>query len=179
METVDKAEGVPASIAKAEDYAASNQSNSVSAKLQQKGRVLRQRNGENKKNALKKKKSRRPACLSSTSSRSSSGSLGALPTKAFLPVAPRHPENVGYIRKIQIGSFLIDAWYLAPYPEEYSSLEVLYICEFCLKYMKSSYIAKRHKVNTDTYITFHTLGKQNKLICNVLDQMSYKTPAWR
>lgn len=69
-----------------------------------------------------------------------------LPTKSFLPLVSRHHENLGHIRKIQIGFYIIDVWYLAPYPEEYSRLDVLYICEFCLKYMKSHYIAKRHKV---------------------------------
>lgn len=69
-----------------------------------------------------------------------------LPTKSFLPLASRHHEDLGHIRKIQMGVYVIDVWYLAPYPEEYSRLDVLYICEFCLKYMKSHYIAKRHKV---------------------------------
>lgn len=69
-----------------------------------------------------------------------------LPTKSFLPLAPRHHEGLGRIRKIQIGMYVIDVWYLAPYPEEYSRLSVLHICEFCLKYMKSQYVARRHKV---------------------------------
>lgn len=71
-----------------------------------------------------------------------------LPTSSFLPLTSRHHvENVvGHIKKIQMSSWLIDVWYLAPYPEEYSKLEILYVCEFCLKYMKSAYIAKRHKV---------------------------------
>lgn len=91
-----------------------------------------------------------PSPSSSITSNSSSNHKKqkvSLPTKSYLPVPPRHLETIGHIQKIQIGSFLIDVWYLAPYPEEYSRLETLYICEFCLKYMKSSYIAKRHKVN--------------------------------
>ncbi|RUS14941.1 hypothetical protein BC938DRAFT_477149 [Jimgerdemannia flammicorona] len=51
------------------------------------------------------------------------------------------------IKMIRFGGYDIDTWYVAPYPEEYSQHPVLYICEFCLKYMKSEYVAGRHKVS--------------------------------
>lgn len=85
---------------------------------------------------------------SSDSSLSDSGQQ--LPTKSFLPTPSRHQENVGRISKLQIGAYVINVWYLAPYPEEYSKLEVLHVCEYCLKYMKSDYIANRHKVREST-----------------------------
>jgi histone acetyltransferase SAS3 len=50
---------------------------------------------------------------------------------------------------ISFGGYEIDTWYAAPYPEEYSRNRVLYICEFCLKYMNSEYVAWRHKVSRD------------------------------
>lgn len=50
------------------------------------------------------------------------------------------------IKCINFGGYEIDTWYNAPYPEEYSRNRVLYICEFCLKYMSSDYVAWRHKV---------------------------------
>ncbi|KAI9846238.1 MAG: hypothetical protein M1837_004227 [Sclerophora amabilis] len=50
------------------------------------------------------------------------------------------------IQCINFGGFEIDTWYAAPYPEEYSRNRVLYICEFCLKYMNSEYVAWRHKL---------------------------------
>ncbi len=50
------------------------------------------------------------------------------------------------IECIEFGGFEIDTWYAAPYPEEYSKHRVLYICEFCLKYMNSAYVAWRHKL---------------------------------
>ena len=50
------------------------------------------------------------------------------------------------IECINFGGFEIDTWYAAPYPEEYSCNRVLYICEFCLKYMNSEYVAWRHKM---------------------------------
>ena len=43
--------------------------------------------------------------------------------------------------------FQITAWYSSPYPAEYALQSKLYICEFCLKYMKSGVIASRHTVS--------------------------------
>ncbi|EPS31732.1 hypothetical protein PDE_06689 [Penicillium oxalicum 114-2] len=50
------------------------------------------------------------------------------------------------IKYINFGGYEIETWYAAPYPEEYSRNRVLYICEFCLKYMNSDYVAWRHKL---------------------------------
>ncbi|KAL8783470.1 MAG: hypothetical protein Q9213_004607 [Squamulea squamosa] len=50
------------------------------------------------------------------------------------------------IKCVNFGGYEIDTWYAAPYPEEYSRNRVLYICEFCLKYMNSDYVAWRHKL---------------------------------
>jgi histone acetyltransferase MYST2 len=51
------------------------------------------------------------------------------------------------IKKLELGHFEMDTWYASPYPEEYARLPKLYICEFCLKYMKTSIIARRHAVS--------------------------------
>lgn len=119
---------------------ASSQSNSVPQADASRKRVLRQR-------IQKIKPVKRRRLVHTPSSDSSSDSqIQQLPTKSFLPIPSRHQENVGHISKIEIGGYIIDVWYLAPYPEEYSKLDVLYVCEYCLKYIKSSYIAKRHKV---------------------------------
>ncbi|KAJ9295728.1 hypothetical protein DTO271G3_5751 [Paecilomyces variotii] len=50
------------------------------------------------------------------------------------------------IKCINFGGYEIETWYAAPYPEEYSRNRVLYICEFCLKYMNSDFVAWRHKL---------------------------------
>lgn len=39
--------------------------------------------------------------------------------------------------KIQIGKFEITSWYSAPFPQEFANIKKLYICEYCLKYMKT------------------------------------------
>lgn len=55
-------------------------------------------------------------------------------------------EPASQIECIEFGGWEIGTWYAAPYPEEYSRNQVLYICEFCLKYMNSDYVAWRHKL---------------------------------
>jgi len=46
-----------------------------------------------------------------------------------------------------MGRFEMDTWYYSPYPEEYSKQKKLYICEYCIKYMKleSTYRAHQQK----------------------------------
>lgn len=58
------------------------------------------------------------------------------------------------IKCVNFGGWEIDTWHAAPYPEEYSKNRVLYICEFCLKYMNSDYVAWRHKVRSCTSAGF-------------------------
>uniref|UniRef100_H0WI07 Histone acetyltransferase n=1 Tax=Otolemur garnettii TaxID=30611 RepID=H0WI07_OTOGA len=45
---------------------------------------------------------------------------------------------------IEFGKYEIHTWYSSPYPQEYSRLPKLYLCEFCLKYMKSRAILQQH-----------------------------------
>jgi len=53
------------------------------------------------------------------------------------------------IKTIRFGVYDIDTWYSAPYPEEYQCVPDgrLWLCEFCLKYMKSGFVAGRHRVS--------------------------------
>lgn len=53
-------------------------------------------------------------------------------------------QKPGKIRTLEMGRYEMDVWYTAPYPEEYQSLPKLYICEFCLKYMSSPTVLRRH-----------------------------------
>ncbi|KAH6947504.1 hypothetical protein HPB50_019580 [Hyalomma asiaticum] len=45
---------------------------------------------------------------------------------------------------IEFGQYEIQTWYSSPYPQEYARLPKLFLCEFCLKYMKSRSILSRH-----------------------------------
>ncbi|GIX97944.1 histone acetyltransferase KAT5 [Caerostris darwini] len=50
------------------------------------------------------------------------------------------------IEMIELGGHMIRPWYFSPYPQELVSLPCIYLCEFCLKYMKSRICLKRHMV---------------------------------
>ncbi|KAH7319722.1 hypothetical protein B0I35DRAFT_429686 [Stachybotrys elegans] len=77
-----------------------------------------------------------------------------LAMQAEMEVPTRKPkksnDNGSQIECIEFGGWEIDTWYAAPYPAEYSRNRVLYICEFCLKYMNSDYVAWRHKLKCAT-----------------------------
>ncbi|KAK5995054.1 Histone acetyltransferase mst2 [Cladobotryum mycophilum] len=72
----------------------------------------------------------------------------SMQAEADLPVrkSKKSSDNASQIECIEFGGWEIDTWYAAPYPAEYSRNRVLYICEFCLKYMNSDYVAWRHKL---------------------------------
>ncbi|KAE8350658.1 hypothetical protein BDV28DRAFT_138675 [Aspergillus coremiiformis] len=85
------------------------------------------------------------------------------------------------IKYINFGGYEIETWYAAPYPEEYSRNRVLYICEFCLKYMNSDYVAWRHKLKCpakhppgdeiyrdDSISIFEVDGRKNPVYCQNL-----------
>ncbi|CAO1616849.1 unnamed protein product [Sympodiomycopsis kandeliae] len=46
---------------------------------------------------------------------------------------------------IRMGAHEVETWYFSPYPVEYASAGVLYICEMCLSYFPSEYPLKRHR----------------------------------
>ena len=50
------------------------------------------------------------------------------------------------IQMIELGRWRIKPWYFSPYPQELTSEPVIYLCEFCLKYMKSKTCLTRHRV---------------------------------
>lgn len=61
----------------------------------------------------------------------------ALTKPAFPPLPPRAQiTKVKYVDKIHIGNYEIDAWYFSPFPEDYGKQPKLWLCEYCLKYMK-------------------------------------------
>ncbi|GAV52126.1 hypothetical protein ZYGR_0AG01170 [Zygosaccharomyces rouxii] len=54
-----------------------------------------------------------------------------------------HTTSIEYI---YLRDFEIKTWYTTPYPEEYNRNKILYVCEYCLKYMNSRYIYHRHEL---------------------------------
>jgi len=88
---------------------------------------------------------------------------------------------------IEIGKYEVDTWYFSPYPDEFGdgSCYKLYICEFCLKYMKKRKTLQRHKLKCDlrhppgneiyrqgTLSVFEVDGKKNKIYCQNLCLMA-------
>lgn len=67
-------------------------------------------------------------------------------TGSMVPVA--HEDVVTRIKNIQsihLGRHLIEPWYFAPYPQELAQCPIVYICEYCLKYVKSERCLERHR----------------------------------
>ncbi|XP_066520881.1 histone acetyltransferase KAT7 [Hoplias malabaricus] len=90
-------------------------------------------------------------------------------------------EGSNMIKTILFGRYELDTWYHSPYPEEYARLGRLYVCEFCLKYMKSQTILRRHMAKCvwkhppgdEVYrkgaiSIFEVDGKKNKIYCQNL-----------
>ncbi|KAL6454740.1 SAS3 Histone acetyltransferase SAS3 [Candida maltosa Xu316] len=74
------------------------------------------------------------------------------PTPTFMNL------NKSKINRIVFRDYEINTWYTAPYPEEYSQCEVLYICEHCLKYMNSPISYKRHQLKNCNFSNNHPPG---------------------
>lgn len=53
--------------------------------------------------------------------------------------------KVKNIEKIFMGGAEVDCWYYSPYPDEYQPSPMLYVCEFCLKYMRKRKTFLKHK----------------------------------
>ncbi|XP_077316126.1 histone acetyltransferase KAT7 isoform X6 [Lithobates pipiens] len=90
-------------------------------------------------------------------------------------------EGSNMIKTIIFGRYELDTWYHSPYPEEYARLGRLYMCEFCLKYMKSQTILRRHMAKCvwkhppgdeiyrkGSISVFEVDGKKNKIYCQNL-----------
>lgn len=93
--------------------------------------------------------------------------------------------KVKNIQTIELGKYEIDTWYFSPYPEEFATCTKLYICEFCLKYMKKKKTLMRHKLKCelrhppgneiyrhDNLSMFEVDGKKNKIYCQNLCLLS-------
>uniref|UniRef100_A0A8D3E1S1 Histone acetyltransferase n=1 Tax=Scophthalmus maximus TaxID=52904 RepID=A0A8D3E1S1_SCOMX len=98
-----------------------------------------------------------------------------------LRLAGQVSEGSNMIKTIVFGRYELDTWYHSPYPEEYARLGRLYMCEFCLKYMKSQTILRRHMAKCvwkhppgdeiyrkGNISVFEVDGKKNKIYCQNL-----------
>jgi len=67
------------------------------------------------------------------------------PTTAALEREHEAITKVKYVDKVQFGKYEIDAWYFSPYPDDYGKQSKLWICEYCLKYMKLEKTYRYHQ----------------------------------
>lgn len=61
--------------------------------------------------------------------------------------------NNDFLKKIK-GRYEIDTWYFSPYPEEYGKVPKLWICEYCLRYMRLEKTYRHHIVNNVNFYPF-------------------------
>lgn len=107
------------------------------------------------------------------------------PTTAALEKEHEAITKVKYIDKLLIGRYEIDTWYFSPYPEEYGKVGTLYLCEYCLKYMKFAHslsvhvneCVKRQPPGNEIYrlgtvSIFEIDGREEKLYCQNLCLMA-------
>ncbi|GAB0099725.1 Histone acetyltransferase [Sergentomyia squamirostris] len=103
------------------------------------------------------------------------------PTTAALEKEHEAITKVKYIDKLRIGRYEIDTWYFSPYPEEYGKVSKLYVCEYCLIYMRYAIQYKTHKekckkrqppgaeiYRKGTISIFEIDGKDHVLYCQTL-----------
>lgn len=107
------------------------------------------------------------------------------PTTALLEKEHEAITKVKFIDKLRIGKFEIDTWYFSPYPDDYGKVGTLFVCEFCLKYMKyaSTFLkhqpecTKKHPPGNEIYrkgtiSIFEIDGSEHKLYSQMLCLMA-------
>lgn len=108
--------------------------------------------------------------------------------EAMLMALEKENEEITKVKNIQsivLGKYEIETWYFAPYPEEYSGEDKMFVCEYCLKYMKKQKTLINHsfkchmksppgrEIYRDSSLTmFEIDGKEHKLYCQNLCLLS-------
>jgi len=103
------------------------------------------------------------------------------PTTAALEREHEAITKVKYVDRIQFGKYEIDAWYFSPFPEEYGKQPKLWICEYCLKYMRLEKTYRYHQSDCcwrqpqgkeiyrkGTISVYEVDGKDHKIYCQNL-----------
>lgn len=76
------------------------------------------------------------------------GSGAVISPRSTGSLATHNPDDlvtrIKNIDMIELGRHRIKPWYFSPYPQELTYLPCIFLCEFCLKYMKSRKCLSRH-----------------------------------
>jgi histone acetyltransferase MYST1 len=102
------------------------------------------------------------------------------PSLAELEKEHEETTKIKNINKVIMGGWEVEAWYFSPYPDEYN-VDVLFVCEYCLKYMRRRTTYHQHKATCthrrppgkeiyrhDGVAVFEVDGKQARVYCQNL-----------
>uniref|UniRef100_A0A8B9LTB3 Histone acetyltransferase KAT5 n=1 Tax=Astyanax mexicanus TaxID=7994 RepID=A0A8B9LTB3_ASTMX len=91
---------------------------------------------------------KRKTCGTDEDSQDSSDGIPTAPRMTGSLVSDRSHDDIITRMKnidcIELGRHRLKPWYFSPYPQELTTLPILYLCEFCLKYLKSLKCLQRH-----------------------------------
>lgn len=103
------------------------------------------------------------------------------PTLAALEREHEETTKVKNIEKIFMGGWEVECWYFSPYPDEYAEAETLFVCEFCLNYMRKKKTFRKHMANCPSRCppgkeiyrelglsVFEVDGKEHRVYCQNL-----------
>lgn len=98
---------------------------------------------------------------------------------------PAEISRIRNISKVQFGKYDLFPWYFSPYPEEFTSADVMHICEFCLSYFVDDKSFDRHRrkctlqhppgneIYRDDYVSFFEIdGRRQRKWCRNLCLLS-------
>jgi histone acetyltransferase MYST1 len=106
---------------------------------------------------------------------------------ALIALEKEHDEitKVKNIHSIVLGKYEMETWYYAPYPDDYCCDDKMFICEFCLKYMKKHKRLEEHclvckmrsppgkEIYHEEGLSMYELdGKDHKIYCQNLCLLS-------
>ncbi|EJW84450.1 myst histone acetyltransferase 2 [Wuchereria bancrofti] len=89
--------------------------------------------------------------------------------------------RVKHIERIRYGNYEIDTWYFSPYPDDYGKTHSLYICQYCMRYMKFERSYRIHLLECrrkeppgieiykeKSMSVYEVLGSNDKVYCQCL-----------
>jgi histone acetyltransferase MYST1 len=108
--------------------------------------------------------------------------------ESMLAALEKEHEEITKVKNIQsiiLGKYEIETWYFSPYPEEYCGEDKLFVCEYCLKYMKKRKTLRRHFekcctksppgkliYSEEDICMYEVDGRDNKIYCQNLCLLS-------
>ncbi|KAI5799953.1 acyl-CoA N-acyltransferase [Geopyxis carbonaria] len=76
---------------------------------------------------------------------SKSHEIEKLRTSGSMTQSAHEISRVRNLSKLQMGRFALEPWYFSPYPVEYTTQDVVYVCEYCLSYYGCARRFERHR----------------------------------